>query len=59
MTPPLPNREALEKASAILRKGKCPPKHAADRIADALDAMALAIALAGDPVAFKPVRENA
>lgn len=48
VSPPMASRDALEKASAILRKGKCPPKLQADRIADALDRLVVEI------VAVKP-----
>ena len=44
---PMKSRDALEKASAILRRGRLPPKLIADHIADALDAMVLAMALQG------------
>ena len=35
--------DAIEKAAAILRKGKVPPRIEAERLARTLDAMALAL----------------
>jgi hypothetical protein len=45
---PLRSREAIESASAILRARKLPCARRADQIADALDAVALAMALSGE-----------
>lgn len=46
---PMKTREAAEIASAAMKAGKCPPRSVALRVAQALDSLALAIALGTEP----------
>ncbi len=46
---PMKSLPAIEAAARWLREGKTPPRHEADRIVKALDAMALALTLGECP----------